>query len=189
MKKIKQSLRSRLKLLSALSKNDELLSLIHQVGELLETAIREGSIILICGNGGSAAEAQHMAGEIAGRYLVEREGQPALSLAADTATLTAIGNDYGYDQVFARQVTAYRKLARVLLLFSTSGNSPNLVKAALKARSCGITTVGLLGRDGGALRPLCDYAIVIPSRSTPCIQEMHLTIIHILCGYVDGASR
>lgn len=185
MKSLKLALLNRMHLFEQLHKTEELLALIHRAGKLLQTAVHGGSLVLICGNGGSAAEAQHMAGEIVGRFLLERDGLPALALTADPAILTALGNDYGYDEIFARQVTAFKHSAGLLFLLSTSGNSANLIKAASQAKAHGITTIGLLGRDGGALKTLCDYAITVPSWSTPEIQEAHLSIIHLLCAYVD----
>lgn len=180
--------RKRAEFYEVLANNQEWIDRICEVGNLLQQELAKGSVILACGNGGSAAEAQHLAGEIVGRFLVERDGLPAVALNADTAVLTAIGNDYGYDEVFARQVTAFRHNASVLIMISTSGNSNNLVKAAERARALSITTVGLLGRDGGLLLPLCDYAIVVPSWYTPEIQETQLSIIHALCELVDAGK-
>jgi len=182
------SFEQRAQLLERISKSEEFLQQINKVGELLRESLQNGSIVLICGNGGSAAEAQHMAGEIVGRFLVEREGLPALALMADSPTITAIGNDYGFEEIFARQVTAFKDLTKLLLVFSTSGNSENLIRAAKQARMHGITTIGFLGRDGGKLKSFCDFPIVVPSYSTPEIQEVHLTLIHILCEYVDRES-
>ncbi|QZY55885.1 D-sedoheptulose-7-phosphate isomerase [Crassaminicella profunda] len=189
MEKLKSLLMNRIDLFNQLTKADEILLQIHQVGQLLKSAVYGGSMVLICGNGGSAAQAQHMAGEIVGRFLVERNGLPALALPADSVTLTALGNDYGYNEIFARQVTAFKDSAKLLFLLSTSGNSKNLLKAASIAKTYGIKTIGLLGRDGGALKKLCNFPIVVPSYSTPEIQEMHLAIIHILCQYVDGEQQ
>ena len=189
MKKLKLPFVQRAELFEKLSRSEEFLQQINQVGQLLRVAVRNGSIVLICGNGGSAAEAQHMAGEIVGRFLVEREGLPALALVADSPTLTAIGNDYGFEEIFARQVTAFKDLTKLLIVVSTSGNSENLIRAAKQAKTHGITTVGFLGRDGGTLRTLCDFPIVVPSWSTPEIQEVHLTLIHLLCEYVDCESE
>ena len=189
MEKIHLPFVQRAQLFERLSKSEEFLQQINQVGQLLRIAVRNGSIVLICGNGGSAAEAQHMAGEIVGRFLVEREGLPALALVADSPTLTAIGNDYGFEEIFARQVTAFKDLTKLLFVVSTSGNSKNLIRAANQAKIHGITTVGFLGRDGGTLRTLCDFPIVVPSWSTPEIQEVHLTLIHLLCEYVDCESE
>ncbi|QEK13663.1 SIS domain-containing protein [Crassaminicella thermophila] len=176
-------------LFNQLIKTEDILLKIHQIGNLLNTTLDTGSIVLICGNGGSAAQAQHMAGEIVGRFLIERNGLPAIALNADSVALTAIGNDYSYDEIFARQVTAFKDSAKLLFLLSTSGNSKNLIQAALRAKKYGITIVGLLGRDGGTLNKLCDFSIIIPSWSTPEIQEVHLAIIHILCDYVDGEMK
>ncbi len=189
MNTINNLLSKRAEFYKALADNHEWVDRVREVGTLLQRELARGSVILACGNGGSAAEAQHLAGEIVGRFLVERNGLPAVALNADAAVLTAIGNDYGYDEVFARQVTAFRHHASVLILISTSGNSNNLVKAAERARALSITTVGLLGRDGGLLLPLCDYAIVVPSWHTPEIQEAQLSIIHALCELVDAGNR
>lgn len=163
-----------------------MLERIKAAGKLIRAALCEGHLVLACGNGGSAAEAAHMTGEMVGRYLTEREGLPALALSVDPAILTAVANDYGYEEVFARQVRAYKDSARILVLLSTSGSSKNLLNAAAAARDNGITTIGLLGRDGGLLAELCDLPIIVPAWSVPEIQEAHLTIIHLLSGYVDG---
>ena len=189
VEKLVQSLINRVDICNTLIKDEEILLQIHHVGEMLKSTVYSGAMVLICGNGGSAAEAQHMAGEIVGRFLMERDGLPALALTADTATLTAVGNDYGYDELFARQVTAFKDSAKLLFLLSTSGNSKNLLKAALRAKTYGIKTIGLLGRDGGALKELCDFPIIVPSWYTPEIQEVHLAIIHMLCECVDGEWR
>ncbi|TCO79051.1 phosphoheptose isomerase [Marinisporobacter balticus] len=186
MENLVSCLISRIDLFNQLIKADDILLKIHKVGQLLKSTVCGGFMVLICGNGGSAAEAQHMAGEIVGRFMVERDGLPALALTADPVTLTAVGNDYGYDEIFARQVTAFKDSAKLLILLSTSGNSKNLIQAALRAKNHKITTIGLLGRDGGALKELCDFSIIVPSWSTPEIQEVHLAIIHMLCKYVDG---
>jgi D-sedoheptulose 7-phosphate isomerase len=175
-------------LFERISKSEALLNQINEVGLLLRKSIKNGLTVLLCGNGGSAAEAQHMAGEIVGRFLVEREGLPAIALVADSSIITAVGNDYGYEEIFARQVTAYKYVSKLLFLISTSGNSENLIRAAKRAKSHGIKTVGLLGRDGGTLKSLCDISIIVPSSSTPEIQEVQLTIIHLLCQYLDGEN-
>jgi D-sedoheptulose 7-phosphate isomerase len=166
-------------------KEKELLSKIREVGELIRSTVKSGAIVLICGNGGSAAEALHLSGEIIGRFQVERQGLPAVALCADCATISAIGNDYGFDEVFARQVTAFKDSAKLLILLSTSGNSKNLIKAALNGKTNGMKTVGLLGKDGGELKKCCDIPIVIPSNITAEIQEAHLMIIHIVCGIME----
>lgn len=150
-------------------------------------ALKAGGKVLICGNGGSAADAQHFAAELSGRYKRERRPLPGIALTTDTSALTAIANDYGFANVFSRQVEALGKKGDVLVLISTSGESENLLEAAKKARAMGIATVGLLGRGGGRLRPLCGHALVAPSDNTPRIQEMHILAIHIICEMVDDA--
>ena len=185
MEKLNISFEQRALLFEKLSKSKDLLNKINEVGLLMKNSIKNGYSILLCGNGGSAAEAQHMAGEIVGRFLVEREGLPAIALVADSSIITAVGNDYGYEEIFARQVTAFKSISKLLFLISTSGNSDNLIQAARRAKSHGITTIGLLGRDGGNLSTLCDISIIVPSSSTPEIQEAHLSIIHLLCEYLD----
>jgi D-sedoheptulose 7-phosphate isomerase len=150
-------------------------------------ALKNGGKVLVCGNGGSAADAQHFAAELSGRYLQERKALPGIALTTDTSALTAISNDYGFGRVFARQVEALGKKGDVLVLLSTSGDSENLLEAAKAARSMGIPIVALLGRGGGRLKPLCDKSFVVASDSTPTIQEMHILIIHCICGLVDDA--
>ena len=149
---IKLSLLKRLDLLQQVTEDEAILGRIVQAGRLLKSTLRKGSLVLVCGNGGSAAEAQHLAGEMVGRYLAERAGLPVVALPADPAVLTAVGNDYGYEEVFARQVAAFKDLAKILVLISTTGYSKNLLKAASLAKTHGITTIGLLGRDRDARR-------------------------------------
>lgn len=146
----------------------------------------QGGKLLVCGNGGSAADSQHLAAELAGRYRRQRKGLAALALTTDTSALTAISNDFGFDQVFARQVEALAGPHDVLLVISTSGNSANCVVAVERARSLGVRCHGLLGGDGGRLRGLVDGAVVVPSDDTPRIQEMHLIMIHTLCELLDA---
>ena len=150
------------------------------------TALRNGNRILICGNGGSAADAQHFSAELVGRYKKERKGLPAIALTTDSSAVTAISNDYGYDRVFSRQVEALGEKGDLLFLISTSGNSQNLMEAAKIAKEKGIRTVGLLGKGGGKLLLLCDNAILVPSDNTPRIQEMHGMAIHMLCGLIES---
>ena len=160
---------------------------IHAVAEAMSSALRNGHKLLFCGNGGSAADAQHLAAELVGRFMRERRAWPALALNANSSSLTSIGNDYGFDSVFARQVQGLGAAGDVLVAISTSGNSRNVSAAVRVARERGLHTVGLSGRDGGELREMCDRCIVIPSDSTPRIQEMHITVGHILCGLVEDA--
>lgn len=159
--------------------------LIAAMAELLAEAFRNGNKLLVMGNGGSAADAQHLAAEIVGRFKLERPALPAISLATDTSILTALGNDYGFKAVFRRQVEALALPGDPVLGISTSGNSPNVRSALELARERGCPTMGLLGGDGGSIRELCDLALVIPSSDTPAIQEGHITVIHIVCDLVE----
>ena len=138
------------------------------------------------GNGGSAADAQHIAGELVGRFKKERKAIPAISLSTDTSILTAIGNDYGFEKVFERQIEALGNKGDVVIGISTSGNSENVYRAMKLAKKMGLTTIGLLGNDGGKIKNLSDIALVVPSKNTPRIQETHITIGHIIC---EGVER
>ncbi len=158
---------------------------IADLAGLIADALAGGAKLLIMGNGGSAADSQHFAAEIVGRFKMERRGLPAIALTTDTSILTAIGNDYGFDAIFSRQVEALANPGDVVIGFSTSGNSPNVLKALNLARERGCRTVGLLGRDGGSIKPVCDLPLVVPSFDTPRIQEAHITIIHIVCDLVE----
>lgn len=153
--------------------------------EMLVDALRSGRKILLMGNGGSAADAQHFAAEMIGRFLMERKALPAIALTTDTSILTAVGNDYGFDEVFTRQVEALAKPGDVVIGISTSGNSPNVKRALEAAKEQGAKTIGLLGRDGGEIRPIVDLDLTVPSNETPRVQESHLIIIHILCDLVE----
>lgn len=153
--------------------------------DLLVAAYRAGNKLLVCGNGGSAADAQHFAAEIVGRFKMERRGLPAVALTTDTSILTAIGNDYGFDRVFSRQVEALAAPGDVVVGISTSGNSPNVQMALELARTTGCRTVGLLGRDGGTIAGIVDIALTVPSCDTPRIQEGHIIMIHIICDLLE----
>lgn len=153
--------------------------------EMMIGAIAAGNKVLICGNGGSAADAQHFAAELTGRFEKERRGLPGIALTTDTSALTAIGNDYGFHRVFARQVEALGRGGDVLVAISTSGNSPNVLTAIESARAAGMGVIGLTGGDGGKMKELCDHLVAIPSRRTARIQEMHITVIHIWCELLD----
>jgi D-sedoheptulose 7-phosphate isomerase len=162
-------------------------SVIAQAGEKLIACLEDGGTIFLCGNGGSAADAQHIAAELTGRYLrPDRKPLQALSLTTDTSALTAIGNDFGFDQIFARQLRALAVGGDVLIGISTSGNSRNVLEAFRAARELGVGRILLAGGNGGALKPESDLAIVIPHTKTPHIQEMHITIGHILCEIIDS---
>jgi D-sedoheptulose 7-phosphate isomerase len=144
-----------------------------------------GNQLLIGGNGGSAADAQHIAAELTGRFLCERPPLRALALHANTSALTAVGNDYGYEFVFARELSAHAHAGDVFLAISTSGNSPNILRAIEAARQIGVTVIGLSGESGGNMRAMCDVCLCVPSKSTPRVQEMHITIGHTICGLVE----
>lgn len=160
---------------------------ILEAAEVIADSLRRGGKLLVCGNGGSAADAQHIAAELVGRLAPGRERQPlpALALTTDTSALTAIGNDYGFEQLFARQVQALGRPGDALLGISTSGNSGNVIEAVRCARTLGMRSIALLGGEGGRLRALVDLAIVVPSAATARIQEGHITIGHILCDLVE----
>jgi D-sedoheptulose 7-phosphate isomerase len=156
--------------------------------ELIITALHNGNTIFLCGNGGSAADAQHIAAEFTGRFVKERAGLPAIALTTDTSALTAIGNDYGYIKVFSRQLEALGKAGDVLIAISTSGNSENILNAIDVAKQKHIIVIGLSGKDGGIMKGVCDYNINVPSSITARIQEMHILIGHMLCELVDAAN-
>lgn len=164
-------------------------ALAADIGRAVEacvSSLRTGGKLLFAGNGGSAADAQHWAGELVSRFYYDRPGLPAIALTTDTSTLTAIGNDYGYDYTFARQVEALGRPGDVLVLISTSGNSPNVVRAAEAARARGIAIVGFTGQAGGKLAPMSDICFRIPSNETPRIQEGHEFIGHLLCALIEA---
>ncbi len=158
---------------------------IVNLGILMGKRLETGYKILICGNGGSAADSQHFAAEIVGRFEKERKAFPAIALTTDTSALTAIGNDYGFDKVFSRQVEALGEKGDILVGISTSGNSENVIKAVEKAKEMGIFTVGFLGKDGGKLKNIVDKAFIVRHSNTARIQEVHLTLEHTLCKIIE----
>ncbi|WP_331775623.1 D-sedoheptulose 7-phosphate isomerase [Sulfurospirillum sp. 1612] len=164
---------------------EELQTHIYTACIIASETINNGGKILLFGNGGSAADAQHIAAELSGRYKKERRGLPGLALTTDTSVLTAVGNDYGYDRVFDRQVEALAQEGDLLIGISTSGNSKNVLRALSLGRNMGCKTIGLSGRDGGAMDEFCDINIVVPSEDTPRIQEMHILIGHTICQAID----
>lgn len=159
---------------------------IERAGESICAALGQGHKILLCGNGGSAADAQHIAAELVGRYQKQRRAWPAIALTTDTSALTALSNDYGYENVFARQVQALAGTGDVLIALSTSGTSANVIKAAETARALGCKTVALTGGAGEPLASVCDLAVIVPSQRTSRIQEAHITIGHLWCEMVDA---
>jgi len=160
---------------------------IRSAGAQLAAILSAGGKLMFCGNGGSAADCQHLASELTGRFIKDRRPLAAIALTTDSSALTCIGNDYAFDQVFARQLTALGRPGDALVAISTSGNSANVLRAVEAARAAGVWTLGLLGRDGGALGKLCDAAIVVPGDVTARIQEAHLLIGHTLCGLIESA--
>ncbi|NOR56201.1 MAG: D-sedoheptulose 7-phosphate isomerase [Sulfurovum sp.] len=160
---------------------------IERAAQMMVETLQSGHKILLCGNGGSAADAQHIAAELTGRYKSERKGLPGIALTTDTSALTAIANDYGYARIFDRQVEALANKGDMLIGISTSGNSDNIISALDLAKSLGCKTLGFSGRSGGKMNESCDLNLVVPSEDTPRIQEMHILIGHILCQAVDDS--
>lgn len=168
-------------------RDSDTLDVIKEVAELVTDAYKNGFKTLLAGNGGSAADAQHIAGEFVSRFYFDRPGLPSIALSTDTSILTAIGNDYGFDKLFERQVQAQGMAGDVFIGISTSGNSKNIIKALLACKEKGIKTVGLTGQSGGNMAELCDFCIKVPSMETPRIQESHILIGHIICCIVEEA--
>ncbi|MEO2069052.1 MAG: D-sedoheptulose 7-phosphate isomerase [Desulfurobacteriaceae bacterium] len=158
---------------------------IYKVFLEIAKRIKEGNKILLCGNGGSAADCQHIAAELVGRFGMERKALPAVALTTDTSILTAVGNDYSFDTIFERQVEALGTKGDVLIGISTSGNSKNVINAVKKAKELGLLTVGFSGKDGGELLKIADHCFVVKSFSTPRIQEVHITLGHVLCDFIE----
>ena len=170
---------------NALIDNDILLNVLQATVNIIVDSIQNGGKIVLCGNGGSASDALHFAGEIVGRFQKERNPWPAVVLNADVATLTAIANDYGYDDAFARQAKAHLTSKDVFIGISTSGNSTNVIRAVEVAKEIGAKTVAFLGKDGGQLAKMVDYPIVVPCNTTARVQESHIMLIHIICELVE----
>jgi D-sedoheptulose 7-phosphate isomerase len=168
-------------------KDASLLAAARKIAEIIIATLREGNKLLIVGNGGSAADAQHIAAEIMGRYKQDRRPHAAIALTTDTSALTAIGNDYGFEQVFARQVAGLGRRGDALLALSTSGRSPNILAALGTARQHGLVTIGFTGSKGETLRALCDHLLVAPSDDTAIIQQLHLAVAHGVCDEIEQA--
>lgn len=160
---------------------------IEQIAMRVCDTVVSGRLLLTCGNGGSATDAQHLAEELIGRYRANRRALPAVALTADSSVVTCIANDFGYDAIFARQVEALGRPGDLLVCFSTSGHSANIVAALRSARACGVGSIALLGKDGGAAREIADMALVVASSDTARIQEAHLQILHFICEVVEAA--
>ncbi len=183
--KIKKQISDSIETKQAILANPELLGQIEKLCNTAIEAYRNGKKVLIAGNGGSAADAQHIAAELVARFYFDRPGLPAIALTVDTSILTAVGNDYGYDYVFARQVEANGNQGDVFIGISTSGNSPNIMRALASAKDKGMVTVGLIGGTGGKMLSECDIPICVPSKDTPRIQESHIMIGHIACEVIE----
>ena len=174
------------RVLQAMQDDSALRAALQAAAEACIGSLRAGGKVLLAGNGGSAADAQHIAGELVSRFEFDRPGLAAVALTTDTSILTAIGNDYGYERLFTRQVQALGRRGDLFIAYSTSGNSPNIVMALQVAREMGLVTVGFTGNRGGAMNALCDHLLAVPAAETPRIQEGHLVLGHILCGLIES---
>lgn len=183
--KIKKSIRESIRQKEFFLSTPDGVSFIKIVSEAIVKSLRNGGKVLICGNGGSAADAQHFAAELVGRFVIDRVALPAIALTTDTSILTAVGNDYSFDDIFSRQVQALAKQSDVVIGISTSGNSENVIKAIEVAKEKSCTTFCLLGKTGGKLKTICQQSYVVPSEESARIQEVHIMIEHIICQMVE----
>ena len=174
----------KIELLQSLERSGYLRAL-EDAGIEMSKALKDGKKIILAGNGGSAADAQHFAGEIVGRFTMERASLPSVSLCVDPSVVTCIANDYGYEEIFARQLQGIGVQGDIFVAISTSGNSENMIRAMKVASEKGIKVVGFLGKGGGKMKDLCDYALVVPADSTPRIQETHTLSVHLLCEMIE----
>jgi D-sedoheptulose 7-phosphate isomerase len=184
---IKQEITAGLEVFQEMLRDDRIAAAIQDIAEACIAAYRGGHKVLLAGNGGSAADAQHLAGELVSRFAFDRPGLPAFALSTDTSVMTAIGNDYGYDQLFARQIQAVGRAGDVFVGISTSGKSPNIIQGLSVARGLGLVTVGFTGAGVGDFTERCDLCLVIPSRETPKIQHGHIVAGHIICQLIEAA--
>jgi D-sedoheptulose 7-phosphate isomerase len=184
--RIKQAIQQSIELKEKILANDQMLKTIQDVVDICSTAFCEGNKVLFCGNGGSAADAQHLAAELSGRFYFDRDPLPAEALHVNTSYLTAVANDYAFDEIFSRLVRAQGKQGDVLFGLSTSGNSPNVIKAFEKANELGMITIGLTGETGGKLKAVSDFLFNVPSTDTPRIQEAHALIGHLICELIES---
>lgn len=184
--KIKSVLRESISVKEKIAEDAALVELIEKVANAFVAAFNGGHKVLFCGNGGSAADAQHLSSELSGRFYLDRPALYAEALHVNTSALTAIGNDYDFTEIYARQVEAQGQAGDILVALSTSGNSPNIVKAVQAASKKNMTIVGMTGASGGQLKSLCDYLLAMPSQTTPRIQEAHITVGHIICEIVEA---
>jgi len=184
---IADQIREAQQVMSAMLVDSQILSTLEAAARACIRCLQGGGKLLLAGNGGSAADAQHIAGEFVSRFAFDRPGLPAIALTTDTSILTAIGNDYGYERLFARQIQAHAKRGDMFMAYSTSGQSPNIVLALREARTRGLVCVGLTGSRRGPMHEFCDHLLQVPSTETPKIQEGHLVLGHIFCGLVENA--
>ena len=184
---VAQQIRDAISVQQSMLADSGLIAEIEAVAELIVKTYRSGGKVLIAGNGGSAADSQHIAAELVSRFSMERPALPAMALTTDTSIMTAISNDYGYDSLFSRQLEASARPGDVFLAISTSGNSPNILRALASARELGVISVGMTGATGGGMAVLCRHCLKIPATATPRIQEGHATIGHILCASTERA--
>jgi D-sedoheptulose 7-phosphate isomerase len=185
-RRIRERIRESLATKQRLLEDSGLIAMVGKVAAEISRALRRGHKVLLFGNGGSAADAQHIAAELVGRYLKERRALPAMALPSNVASLTAMANDHGFASIYARQIDAYGAAGDVAFAISTSGNSANVLEGVRRARRKGLLTVGLTGRRGGRLKRLVHYCLCIPSEETPHIQEAHILLGHILCELVEN---
>ena len=185
--RVTRSIRASIAVKDSLVRNTEVVSIIARVSGLLIDAFRRGKKVILFGNGGSAADAQHIAAEFVGRFAFDRAALPALALSVNTSCITAVGNDYGFDLVFSRQIEALGHAGDVAIGISTSGNSPNVIEAVSVAKKMGLHTIALSGNSGGKLKDAVDHCICVPSNETPRIQECHILIGHIISELVEKA--
>lgn len=183
--RIEEVIKSSIEVKQSILNSSVLINKIQEVADCMCVALRAGHKVLFCGNGGSAADAQHLAAELSGRFYFDRDPLPSEALHCNTSYLTAVGNDYGYDEVYARMIKGSALEGDVLVGLSTSGNSKNIVKAFEMARSKGVITVAMTGETGGEMRDLADFLVNVPSKDTPRIQEAHILIGHIICELVE----
>ncbi len=182
---VERRIRDSLQVKEALLRNEASVCLIAEVGRRIVASLRAGGKVLLFGNGGSAADAQHIAAELVGRYGRERPGLRAMALTVDTSALTALGNDYGFEAIFARQLEVLGEKGDVAIAISTSGNSGNILRAVRTAKARQLLTIGMTGKKGGRLKSLVDYCLSVPSEETPRVQEAHILVGHILCEIIE----
>ena len=182
---IEKQVKDSINVKKSILENNEILKLVSKISLEIVKAYKNGNKVLIAGNGGSAADAQHMAGELVSRFYFDRPGLPAIALTTDSSIITAIGNDYSYNRIFSRQIESNGQNGDIFIGISTSGNSKNIIEALIQSKKQGIINIGLTGKDGCTMKNQCDYCVCVHSKETPRIQESHLLIEHIICSIVE----